>query len=119
MKLTSMTAQVDALTEQRRRSAPCAFVRSRETTRGSRRRGSASWPRPTSTAWTRTVPRRRRKIREAAGLGTHVKADEAPGIHREAIEGSGQLLAAPRDIGQRRFDLDRGLRSRPDPPPFD
>ena len=34
-----------------------AFVRSIETTRRSRRRGAASWPRPTSSAYTRVAPR--------------------------------------------------------------
>ena len=37
-----------------------AFVRSWTTTRGSRASRSTSWPRPTSMAWTRLAPRRRR-----------------------------------------------------------
>ena len=42
------------------RSSVRAFVRSIETTRSSRRSESASWPRPTSTAYTRRAPRWRR-----------------------------------------------------------
>ena len=50
MNDTSMVDEVDRFGQGRRRSASRAFVRSIETTRGSARSDSASWPRPTSRA---------------------------------------------------------------------
>ena len=50
MNETSMTARPIGSGRRRRASASRALVRSIETTRGSRRSASASWPRPTSSA---------------------------------------------------------------------
>ena len=50
MNETSIVGEPDRLGQRWRRSASRAFVRSIDTTRGSRRSDSASWPRPTSSA---------------------------------------------------------------------
>ena len=86
-----------------------AFVRSIETTRESRRSGSASWPRPTSTAYTRRAPRWSRTSVKPPVDAPDVEAAPARRVDAERIERRRELVAAPAHVRLRRGDLDRDL----------
>ena len=85
------------------------LVRSRTSTRGSVSSRWWSWPRPTSTAMTRCGAGLEGAVGEAARGGTGVE-HELPGqVQLEAVEGGGELLAAPTDEARRWTGHDDGL----------
>ena len=84
-----------------------AFVRSWTTTRGSRAMRSASWPRPTSTAWTRAAPRWSRTSVKPPVDAPDVEADEPGRIDPERVERRRELVAAAADV---RIALDKAER---------